>query len=173
MGAGVFDVVGTPRRWLWPVLWVLAVDSIRFPAGHRDVPFTVENTPNVDAWGNASVRAVRTFHFMSGDRQMIDAITVEGDFLVDHLGQSRAFIAALSATVANGELRMTSTTFAVRIGRVHIRIPRTIAPIVTLVERFDDGTGLQYVSVMVDAPMIGRLYENSRSFSYVLRSEKS
>jgi hypothetical protein len=170
---GNFETVGTPRRWLWPVLRILAADGILFPAWHRDVPFTVVNTPNVDARGNTAVCAVRTFHFVSGDRHMIDAITAERDSLVDHLGQSRALVAALSATVVNGELRMTSTTLAVRIGRARIRVPRMIAPIVTLVERFDDATGLQHVSVIVDAPIIGRIYEYSGSFSYLLRSEES
>jgi hypothetical protein len=173
MGAGVFDVVGTPRRWLWPVLRVLAAESIMFPEWQRGVPFTVVNTPIVDARGNTSVHAVRTFHFVSGDRQMIDTISAEPHSLVDRLGQARALIAALSATVVNGELRMTSTTLAVRIGCARIRIPRTIAPIVTLVERFDDATGLQHVSVVVDAPIIGRIYEYSGSFSYVLRPGKS
>ena len=32
VGAGVFDVVGTPRRWLWPALRLLAAEGIMFPA---------------------------------------------------------------------------------------------------------------------------------------------
>jgi hypothetical protein len=42
---GLFAVVGTPRRWLWPVLALLARDGVVFPVWERDVPFTVENRP--------------------------------------------------------------------------------------------------------------------------------
>jgi hypothetical protein len=44
-GAGTFSVVGTPRRWLWPVLAVFARDAVMFPVWEHDVPFTVENRP--------------------------------------------------------------------------------------------------------------------------------
>ena len=30
-GSGVFDQVGTPRRWLWPVLAILGRTGIVFP----------------------------------------------------------------------------------------------------------------------------------------------
>ncbi|MBE7163154.1 MAG: DUF4166 domain-containing protein, partial [Williamsia herbipolensis] len=44
-GDGVFAVVGTPRRWLWPFLALFARDDVMFPVWERDVPFTVENRP--------------------------------------------------------------------------------------------------------------------------------
>ena len=40
---GTFDRVGTPRRWLWPVLRVLQRRRILFPVWEHDVPFTIEN----------------------------------------------------------------------------------------------------------------------------------
>ncbi|WP_394768763.1 DUF4166 domain-containing protein [Lacisediminihabitans sp.] len=56
-GEGVFDVVGTPRRWLWPALWVLGRQGVLFAVWQRDVPFTVINRPIVDAAGRTAVAA--------------------------------------------------------------------------------------------------------------------
>lgn len=126
-GEGLFDVVGTPRRWLWPVLAWLARDGIVFPVWERAVPFTVENRParvgrgggtgrearptpagrptstpkrsHPGAAGSVAVRAHRTFRFRSGDRTMVDAITAEPEGLVDHLGHRGRLSATLRAEV--------------------------------------------------------------------------
>ncbi len=37
-------------------------------------------------------------------------------------------------------------------------------------ESFDDESGLQQVSVTIDAPLVGRLYEYSGSFRYGIRT---
>ena len=104
-GEGVFDVVGTPRRWLWPVLAWFARDAVMFPVWERDVPFTVENRPARVGRGQAvqegrvAVRAHRTFRFRSGTRTMVDAITAGPDGLVDHLGRRGRVSALLRAEV--------------------------------------------------------------------------
>lgn len=128
-GAGVFTVVGTPHRWLWPVLAWFARDAVMFPVWERDVPFTVENRPvhvgrgtatgrearpapasratsaapgdtaDADGAGRVAVRALRTFRFRSGDRTMVDAITAEPEGLVDHLGRRGRVSALLRAEV--------------------------------------------------------------------------
>jgi hypothetical protein len=33
VGEGVFATVGTPRRWLWPLLWFFARDGVLFRCG--------------------------------------------------------------------------------------------------------------------------------------------
>jgi len=167
VGVGVFDVVGTPRRWLWPVLRLLAADGIIFPGWHREVPFTVVNRAMVDDYGNLAVAAVRSFGFESGDRPMVDAITSEDAALVDYLGRSRRLV----ARVVDGGLVLTSTVLAVRIGRSRVTVPRVVAPRVSLEERFDESDDRQHISVVVSAPLIGRLYEYSGSFTY--RIEKT
>lgn len=170
VGVGSFDVVGTPRRWLRPVLRMLARDGILFPVWDRDVPFTVINRSAVDSRGNTTVVARRTFHFPGGDTTMSDAITAERGRLVDHLGTSRRLIAGLSGRVVDGALLLRSTTVAVRVGRTRIRIPTGIAPVVTLEERFDEASDRQRVTVVVAAPLVGRLYEYSGSFIYRIES---
>lgn len=177
-GEGVFDVVGTPRRWLWPVLAVFARDSVMFPVWERDVPFTVENRPARVRRGTGTglearpaVRAHRTFRFRSGSRTMVDAITAEPDGLVDHLGRHGRVSARLRTQVdgdgpAAGALRLVSTRVTFRALGRDLRLPALIAPRVTLTERFDDEADLQRVSLVLTAPVLGTLYRYEGAFRY-------
>lgn len=177
-GEGVFDVVGTPRRWLWPLLAWFARDAVMFPVWERDVPFTVENRPARVRRGvpsaleaRVAVRAHRTFRFRSGARTMVDAITAEPEGLVDHLGR-RGRVSALLRTEVDGTgpdagaLRLVSTRVTCRaLGREWC-LPALIAPRVTLTERFDDDADLQRVSLVLSAPVVGTLYRYEGAFRY-------
>ena len=177
-GEGVFDVVGTPRRWLWPLLAWFARDSVMFPVWERDVPFTVENRPTrvrrgsgVSLEARVAVRAHRTFRFRSGSRTMVDAITAEPDGLVDHLGRRGRVSARLRAQVDAdgpdaGALRLVSTRVTFRALGGEVRLPALIAPRVTLMERFDDEADLQRVSLVLTAPVLGTLYRYEGAFRY-------
>ncbi|MDO3696802.1 DUF4166 domain-containing protein [Curtobacterium flaccumfaciens] len=177
-GEGVFDVVGTPRRWLWPVLAVFARDSVMFPVWERDVPFTVENRParvrrgsGVSLEARVAVRAHRTFRFRSGSRTMVDAITAEPEGLVDHLGRHRRVSARLRAQVDAdgpdaGALRLVSTRVTFRALGRDLRLPAAPSPRVTLTERFDDEADLQRVSLVLTAPVLGTLYRYEGAFRY-------
>ncbi|MDT0234046.1 DUF4166 domain-containing protein [Curtobacterium sp. BRB10] len=177
-GEGVFGVVGTPRRWLWPVLAVFARDSVVFPVWERDVPFTVENRPARVRRGSGpslearpAVRAHRTFHFRSGARTMVDAITAEPDGLVDHLGRHGRVSARLRAQVDAdgpdaGALRLVSTHVTFRVLGRDLRLPAALSPRVTLVERFDDEADVQRVSLVLAAPVLGTLYRYEGAFRY-------
>ncbi|OII09135.1 hypothetical protein BIU96_04380 [Curtobacterium sp. MCBA15_008] len=176
-GEGVFTVVGTPRRWLWPVLAWFARDGVMFPVWERDVPFTVENRPahvrrgSTGLEAQVAVRAHRTFRFRSGARTMVDAITAEPDGLVDHLGR-RGRVSALLRTEVDGTgpdagaLRLVSTRVTFRALGREVRLPAVIAPRVTLVERFDDEADRQRVSLVLSAPVVGTLYRYEGAFRY-------
>ncbi|PZE65031.1 DUF4166 domain-containing protein [Curtobacterium sp. MCBD17_021] len=189
-GEGVFTVVGTPRRWLWPVLALFARDAVMFPVWEHDVPFTVENrpvrvgrgagavdlapgpVPARDA-GRVAVRARRTFHFRSGDRTMVDAITAEPEGLVDHLGHRGRVSALLAVDVAAtgpdaGALRLVSTRVTVRALGRGWSLPAVIAPRVVLTERFDDDADVQRVSLVLSAPVLGTLYRYEGTFRYAV-----
>jgi hypothetical protein len=165
-GRGTFAVVGTPRRWLWPVLWVLGRQGVLFPVDRHDVPFRVTNRAATDATGSVAVRAVRHFDFADGPRHMVDSIVARGTGLEDHLGHRRRWSARLRVTVVDGALTMTSTRTSLRMGRLHLPLPRTIAPRVSLHESFDESVGRQRVSVVLDSPALGRLYEYTGHFDY-------
>ena len=169
-GEGVFTVVGTPRRWLWPMLSILGRQGVLFPGWHTDVPFTVLNEPVVDADGGVAVNARRTFRFPGGERAMVDAITFDGRDLVDHLGTARRYVATLIPHIEDDALTLRSSGIAVRLGRRHVPVPRGMAPRVVLTERFDDVTGRQHVTVTLAAPLVGQLYVYAGSFEYALRS---
>ncbi|MFZ6991514.1 DUF4166 domain-containing protein [Curtobacterium sp. RRHDQ66] len=177
-GDGVFDVVGTPRRWLWPVLALFARDAVMFPVWQRQVAFTVENRAARVGRGSSlearvAVRAHRTFHLRSGDRTMVDAITAEPDGLVDHLGRHGRVSARLRVEVDvdgpdAGALRLVSTRVTFRALGRGWSLPALIAPRVTLTERFDDEADLQRVSLVLTAPIVGTLYRYEGAFRYVI-----
>ena len=148
VGRGVFDVVGTPKRWLWPVLWVLGRQGVVFATWSRDVPFTVVNRPD-SGW----LHGIRTFHFTPGDRSMVDSISPE---LVDSLGTRGQYRATLRGAVEAGALHLWSTSLRYR----GIRVPGRV----DVTERTDGA--LQHVAVTITAPVVGRVYEYSGHFSY-------
>ena len=152
-GVGVFDVVGTPKRWLWPALWVLGRQGVVFPAWARDVPFSVTNRPDAGA-----LHGTRTFHFIGGDRSMVDLISASAG-LIDELGTRRQYRASLVGDVVDGALRMRSTGMRTRWG---LPLPGRV----DLTERWDEVGNCQHVSVEISAPIIGRVYEYSGYFTY-------
>lgn len=98
----------------------------------------------------------------------IEAVGVERPRLVDYLGRDRLIEATLHASVVNGALHMQSTRVVLALASVRVPIPAAIAPRVTLTERFDEQSDRQLVTVVVEAPLIGRLYEYSGSFRYAI-----
>lgn len=170
LGRGVFAVVGTPRRWLWPVLAVLARDGVVFPVWEHDVPFVVVNRPGPSLPGSARVDAVRRFEFRDGPRDMIDAIAADADGLVDRLGRSGRLEARLESEIVDGALRLHSTRVYLHLGGRRVPVPRWCAPSVRLTERFDDDDERQHVRVTVAVPLVGRVYEYAGSFRYSVES---
>lgn len=164
----MFEVVGTPRRWLWPVLAVLARDGILFPVWQRNVTFSVVNTPEAPA--QLSVSANRRFDFAGGARSMLDRISSLDGVLLDHLGASGRLVASFAAHTADGSLRLASTRVGVQLRRQILWLPRVLEPRVTLREWFDAEADCQRVSVVVRHPLLGRLYEYAGSFRYEIRA---
>lgn len=174
-GSGVFDTVGTPRRWLWPVLAVFARAHVMFPVWERDVPFTVENRP-VQAGGSPAVAAVRRFRLgglggSRGSATMLDEIGVADGFLVDRLGVPVRAEARFAASVLDGGLRLRSTAVWLVVGGRRLRIPAVLSPVVVLTERWDDEAEHQRVSVAVVAPVVGRIYQYRGRFHYGITAQ--
>ena len=161
LGRGTFDRVGTPRRWLWPVLALLARDGVLFPVWEHDVPFLVVNRP-----GRDRVDAVRRFEFPAGSRDMIDAIGADAGGLYDRLGRSGRLETRLDARIVDGALHLDSARVFVHLAGRRVPVPRLCAPRVHLTERFDDGDNRQHVQVTVTLPLVGAVYEYSGSFRY-------
>lgn len=168
IGDGVFDRVGTPRRWLWPILRVLERRGVAAAGWEHDVPFRVENR-------TIASRAIgeRTFHLARGPWVMHDAVALtRHGRVVDELGEPGLVAACFDVETRDGALELTSRAVGVRIGRLRVRIPRLLSPVVRLIERFDDTADRQQVSVTIDAPIIGRIYEYRGSFRYRIESSE-
>jgi hypothetical protein len=169
VGEGVFQYVGTSRRWLWPILRVLERRGVIAACGERDVPFRVENR-------TVASRAIgaREFQLPGGSWTMHDAVAVtRHGRVVDELGEPALVVACFDVDVQGGALALTSRAVGMRLGRLRLRIPRLLSPVVRLTERFDDTIDRQRVALTIDAPVIGRVYEYRGSFSYRLEEASS
>ncbi|UNK71856.1 DUF4166 domain-containing protein [Microbacterium sp. H1-D42] len=166
IGEGVFEKVGTPRRWLWPVLRHLQRFGVVYAGWQQDVPFTIRNL------GVAS-RSIseRTLHLSAGDWTMRDSVSAGSHGRVlDQLGEPVTLAVVFDVSVDGDALALRSRSVGLRVGRLRVRIPRLIAPVVRLRESAEKQAGRQRVSLTVDAPLLGRLYEYQGVFTYRLES---
>lgn len=162
IGDGVFQRVGTPRRWLWPLLRVLERRGVVPACWESDVPFRVENL-------TVASRAIgtREFDLPRGTWIMRDAVAAtRHGHVVDELGEPAIVAVSFDLDVQDGALRLRSRSVGFRLGRVRVRVPRLLAPVVRLSERYDDVVDRQRIALTIDVPVIGRVYEYRGLFSY-------
>lgn len=147
------------------------------PGMHRDVPFRVENRTE-----SGRQTATRTMCFDGGEWSMVDAVSfvprrhpasVRGANLgdssggvVDVLGEPSVVEAEFDVDVVDGGLRLRSRRIVLRLGALRVSVPKAIRPVTALSERFDDSIDRQRVDLVVDVPVIGRVYEYSGTFIY-------
>ncbi|CAN5354923.1 hypothetical protein BH11ACT4_BH11ACT4_19390 [soil metagenome] len=163
-GSGVFEVAGSRKRWLWPVLAILALDGVAFPAWQRDVAFTVTNRRA----RHGTVQAKRFFDFAERGWVMTDEIGMTSAGLTDRIGRNGLLSATLEPTVVDGALVLRSTGMTFRLGG--IRIPLGIlSPRLALVERAD--ADRQHVSLRLSLPFVGTVYEYSGRFRYAIEAD--
>lgn len=167
-GSGTFDRVGTPRRWLRPLLRLVGGPSL-FPVWAADVPFEVRNRA---VPGVAGVAAERTVRIGARALTMRDEIVATAPgVIVDRIGRPPRLEIAFRPAVQDGGLRLESFRVRLRLGALRLPLG-PLAPRVVLTERFDAGAGRQRVALHVDAPAVGRLYEYAGSFTYGIRQEQ-
>ncbi len=167
IGEGTFSRVGTPRRWLWPLLRPLHDRGVIYAGWQLSVPFRITNRL-------IAGRAVseREFLLPGESWAMRDAVSLNAHGrLVDELGGSGVVAASFEIVVDDGALWLISHAIGLRWRRLRFRVPRLLAPVVKLTESFDDAVDRQRVSVTIDVPLLGRVYEYSGDFSY--RIEKA
>lgn len=172
-GRGVFDHVGTPHRWLHPVFRLLERRGVVRATWARDVPFTVENR-------TISGRAVgrRSLKLPDGLWQMCDSVGLNAQGrLVDEIGEPATIVASFDLSAGADGVRLVSrdvglVLFTQRGDRRRVlRLPRAIAPVVRLHERFDALAQRQRVDVTIDVPFFGRVYEYGGAFTYRIEEE--
>ncbi|MGC2942493.1 MULTISPECIES: DUF4166 domain-containing protein [unclassified Brevibacterium] len=186
IGEGVFDRFGTEQRWLLPILALARRCRVIVPGMHREVPFRVENRTE-----DGKQTATRTLFFDKGAWSMVDAVSfVPGrrpagsggnrarrsrggnsacgsrGGVIDVLGSPSIVDAEFDVDVVDEGLRLRSRRVALRLGRLRVPVPKAICPVVALNETFDDSSDRQRVALVVDTPIIGRVYEYTGTFTY-------
>ncbi|HET8895669.1 MAG TPA: DUF4166 domain-containing protein [Protaetiibacter sp.] len=160
IGEGVFTTVGTPRRWLWPLLALLGRWNVVWPVWQQQVPFTIVNVPTPHG-----LVSVRRFRFASGDRTATDRILFTRHGLRERLGSGERVVVELHVEPDDAGLRITSGRVGIRMLGLRWSLPAAWAPRVVVHERtLPDGR--QHVSFMLEAPVVGRLYEYAGAFDY-------
>lgn len=133
----------------------------------QDVPFDVANRGE-----DGEVIAERRFHVPEGDWVMRDRVRLAGEGMVeDLLGDPPALSAVFDVGVERGALVLRSRSTRVHLGRFRLRVPRPVAPRIRLEERFLDELERQQVSLSVDMPIIGRIYEYQGTFVHRIEEE--
>jgi hypothetical protein len=167
IGEGTFQRIGTPRRLLWPAIRLLERRGVVAARWEHDVPFRIENR-------TIASRAIaeRTVAFRDGAWTMHDAVALtRHGRVVDELGEPGLVAACFDVDVSDAALHLTSRAVGLRLGRLRLRIPRPLAPVVRLVERYDDASDRQRISLTIDAPLLGRVYEYRGDFTYRIKTD--
>lgn len=160
IGEGVFTTVGSPRRWLWPLLVLLGRWNVVWPVWEQEVPFTVVNVPTPHGLVSA-----RRFGFASGDRIMTDRVVFTPHGLRQRLGTGERVVVELHVEEEQGGLRITSGRVGIRMLGLRWSLPAAWAPSVVVHERtLPDGR--QHVALTLHAPLVGRVYEYAGAFDY-------
>ena len=160
IGEGVFTRVGTPRRWLWPVLAVLARWGIAWPVWEREVPFSIVNVPTPHG-----LIGVRRFRLSGGDRTMTDRVLLTPHGLRQRLGAGEPVVAELRIRPDAGGLRIESERIGVRVAGIRVSLPARWSPRVIVQERtLPDGR--QHVELELHLPGVGLIYQFAGAFSY-------
>ncbi len=165
-GAGVYEIAGSPHRWLRPLLAWLAWRRVLFPEFGNDIPFTIVNTTHAD--GTLSAR--REFRFPRVTRVMEDTMSVVDGALRDRLGRRRGLEVEFALDVVDGGLRMRSRRQWLHVGGVRFRMPGLVR--VTLAESAGGrrGAETQRVDVRMTAPVLGEVFRYAGSFTYSVAS---
>ena len=181
IGEGVFEEFGTPRRWLWPLLRPLERRGVLVAGYARDVPFRIENrtvaVTGVGATGEGegeigAAVARRTIELPDGPWETRDSVIASGDGVLERLGAPWTVSSLFEVGVEDegdgngGALTLVSRRVGLVVGRLRVRIPRLVAPVVRLREGYDEVGGLQRVEVTMDLPLIGRIYGYRGGFAY-------
>lgn len=167
IGTGVFTRAGSPHRWLWPVFRIAESLGVAFAGWESDVPFRIENR----TVGGTAV-AVRYFDLPGRTWVMPDTVALgENRILRNEIGPHRTVVTTFDLDVHDGAVVLTIRRVGMRFGRLRIAAPRFLRPRIGLVERWDDGRQQHHVNMTIDAPLLGRVYEYTGYFDYVIESE--
>lgn len=164
-GRGVFELAGSPYRWLaWPAALICGPRVI-LTRYERDVPFEIVNRPD----GPGSLRAEREFGFRGGAQLFSDVLRVgvQPGTLVNVLGtRERVELLLECSATEQGSLRLRARAARLRIGRRRFRLPRLLSVQVEAIDGWDAASGHRTVEVVVRNPLLGVVLRYRGWFDY-------
>ncbi|MFB4353630.1 DUF4166 domain-containing protein [Microbacterium sp. LS_15] len=167
VGTGVFTTAGSRYRWLRPMFRIAEALGVAFAGWERDVPFRIENR-TVD--GRAL--AIRWFELPGRAWVMPDAVELTaGGVLRNEIGPHRTVVTTFDIDVRDEAVVLTIRRVGLRLGPLRFSVPGFLSPRIGLVERWDEERERHHVSMTIDAPVLGRVYEYIGFFEYAIESE--
>ncbi|MEN0023437.1 MAG: DUF4166 domain-containing protein [Microbacterium sp.] len=167
IGTGVFTTAGSRFRWLRPMFRIAEALGVAFAGWERDVPFRIENR-TVD--GRAL--ATRWFELPGRTWVMPDAVELTaGGILRNEIGPHRTVVTTFDIDVRDEAVVLTIRRVGLRLGPLRFSVPGFLSPRIGLVERWDEERERHHVSMTIDAPVLGRVYEYIGFFEYAIESE--
>jgi len=167
IGTGVFTTAGSRFRWLRPMFRIAEALGVAFAGWERDVPFRIENR-TVD--GRAL--AIRWFELPGRTWVMPDAVELTaGGILRNEIGPHRTVVTTFDIDVRDEAVVLTIRRVGLRLGPLRFSVPGFLSPRIGLVERWDEERERHHVSMTIDAPVLGRVYEYIGFFEYAIESE--
>ncbi|MHC6592991.1 DUF4166 domain-containing protein [Arthrobacter sp. C152] len=163
VGRGIFSEVRRGAWWTLPFLHVGAYRNILFPDQGRDIPFTIENYPYVDAYGRPTVTFIRTLELPRlRKHRRFDATMIyspQRNCIVDYLGTHQHLATDLKVeALADGSLHLQSTVQRFYEGFAGFRVPAALTGTADLYESFDDERGAFTIQMQVRNPVLGFLF---------------
>ncbi|GAB2555834.1 DUF4166 domain-containing protein [Leucobacter ruminantium] len=174
LGRGEFSEFGSRSRWLRPLLRAFERRGALYGGYAEAVPFRIVNRTIAAGPGTEAGTAVarREIGLPGGEWVMSDDVVRVGDRVVDRIGAPWTLSASFEVDVRDGALVLTSRAVGVVLGRLRLRIPRPLAPVVRLRKSRAAEGGGQYVELTVDAPVVGRIYGYRGGFEYAIVPEE-
>lgn len=171
VGTGVFDVAGSPRPVLRPLISALPVTNAFFPDYGRAVPFTIRNYAHLDPFGRSSLTAVRTFSFDRAERIFEDTTSLTSPAgLTDYVGRRRNLATDLQLSVsADGRLHMHSPHTRLFLGRLRVPVPVLAGADAHAEQWWDAESGMFRIRTLVRQRQLGTVFVYDGSFRYEYR----
>ncbi|GAA1545302.1 hypothetical protein HD600_000321 [Microbacterium ginsengiterrae] len=174
VGTGVFEIAGSPWRWMLHLARPLVGPGLLVPRREHDVPFELVERATIGANGARALVATRTFRFRGGEERFDDVLHIgrEPGTLVNTVGDLGRIEVLLDVTVTTqGALRLTTRASRVRLlGRV-IRLPRLLGIDGVVENGYDPVHERRTIAAVMRSPLFGTVMEYRGWFRYEPRAE--
>ncbi|WP_460801777.1 DUF4166 domain-containing protein [Microbacterium sp. GXF6406] len=169
VGEGVFEVAGSPWRWMLRLAQPFMGPGLLVPRYERDVPFTIIERPAEGLSDLPVLAASRALRFRGGLERFDDVLRLgrEPGTLVNIVGDGGRLEILLDVTVMeDGALRLTTRSTRARIGGHRLRLPRLLGIDGVVVNGYDRARSRGTITARMRNPLLGTVMEYRGWFRY-------